>query len=176
MFTKLLRFLDSLTVMVSLVANYGLLNFQTVTNFMRATNVEFTTAPAIKFNTCYLLGFVLTFIELLFFQFYHLPDFVFRVGKKAMENRQALLQFLVIALACANCRCAWLCALLFLIPALIYFFNYFLFMFINLIVIFSISSILVYKNYFLPKYNSTTNHLNYLRLLFVLIYRFCNGA
>jgi hypothetical protein len=33
---------------------------------------------------------------------------VFRVGKKALADRQALLQFLVEALACANCNCAWL--------------------------------------------------------------------
>jgi hypothetical protein len=34
---------------------------------------------------------------------------VFRVGKKALENRRALLQFLDCGLACANCKCAWLC-------------------------------------------------------------------
>jgi|GEM_PF-6264857 hypothetical protein len=44
------------TVVVSLVADFGRFNFQTVTTFMRATKVEFTTAPAIKFNTCYQLG------------------------------------------------------------------------------------------------------------------------
>ena len=42
--------------MLSLVADYGRFNFQTVINFMRATNVEFTTTSAIKFNTCYALS------------------------------------------------------------------------------------------------------------------------
>jgi hypothetical protein len=36
---------------------------------------------------------------------------VFRVGKKAVANRQALLQFSALALACVNCKCAWLCGL-----------------------------------------------------------------
>jgi len=31
---------------------------------------------------------------------------VFRVGKKAVADRQALLQFLDCGLACANCKCA----------------------------------------------------------------------
>jgi hypothetical protein len=42
---------------VSLVADYRRFNFQNVAYFMHATNVEITTGPAIKFNTCYLLGF-----------------------------------------------------------------------------------------------------------------------
>jgi hypothetical protein len=33
---------------------------------------------------------------------------VFKVGKKALADRQALLQFWVEAWACANCNCAWL--------------------------------------------------------------------
>jgi hypothetical protein len=42
-------------VVLSLVADYVLLNFQASTNLMRATKAESATAPAIKFNTCYLL-------------------------------------------------------------------------------------------------------------------------
>ncbi|KJF43463.1 hypothetical protein LH29_14660 [Draconibacterium sediminis] len=73
--------------------------------------MEYATTPAIKFNTCYLLGFVLTFIELLNFQISTVSILFFRLAKKAMENRQALLQFLVCVMAGANCNCAWLCGL-----------------------------------------------------------------
>ncbi len=48
------------TVVLSLVADYGRFNFQTVTNLMRAADFEFPAKPAIKFNTCYLLGFVVS--------------------------------------------------------------------------------------------------------------------
>jgi len=33
------------------------------------------------------------------------------VGKKALADRQAFLQFLALALARANYKCAWLCVL-----------------------------------------------------------------
>ena len=61
--------------------------------------------------TCWAL--ISLFTELLHFQFLHCPDFVFGSAKKALENRQSLLQFLVCGVDCANCKCAWLCALLF---------------------------------------------------------------
>ena len=60
---------------------------------------------------CYLLGFLLLSYELQQFHICHQPDFVFRVGKKEMEDRKALLQFLVLVMACVNCKCAWLLAL-----------------------------------------------------------------
>jgi len=60
---------ETLTVVVSFVADYVKFHCQAATNFTRATNVEFATAPAIKFATCYLLGLIFPFIELLNFQF-----------------------------------------------------------------------------------------------------------
>jgi hypothetical protein len=47
----------AVTVVVSFVADYGRTHCQAATNFMRATKVEFATAPAIKFTTCYMPGF-----------------------------------------------------------------------------------------------------------------------
>jgi hypothetical protein len=40
------------TVVLILVADFERFNFQTAASFIRAANVEYTTAPAIKFNTC----------------------------------------------------------------------------------------------------------------------------
>jgi hypothetical protein len=53
----------AVTVVVSFVADFWLFHFQAATNFMRAANVEFASAPAIKFTTCYLLGLVFSDIR-----------------------------------------------------------------------------------------------------------------
>ena len=59
----------AITVVVSLVADFGLFHCQAATNLKRAKNVEFATAPAIKFTTCYQLAFHWHRTHLFYFQY-----------------------------------------------------------------------------------------------------------
>jgi len=52
-----------------------------------------------------LLQFKIRSLEALLFP----KKLVFRVGKKVVPDRQALLQSLKCRTACAICKCAWLC-------------------------------------------------------------------
>jgi len=73
--------------------------------FKRAINLDVTTKPPIFYSLCYLLGFLHLYHH---FQFSTTLILFFRVGRKALADRQALLQFLALALAGVNCKCAWL--------------------------------------------------------------------
>ena len=70
------------TVVVSFVADYVRFNCQTATSLKRAKNVEFTNDPAIKFTTCYQLGFVFSFHRTISFSILALSRFCFSGRQK----------------------------------------------------------------------------------------------
>ena len=115
---------------VWLVADFEALSCQITTNFDTSYAAQIPTAPAINYTACYQLGvLVCQWFEIIFqfshSVFYFLKDLVFLVSaKSALENRQALLQFLICELACANCKCAWLCVLALYFCFFSYFINY----------------------------------------------------
>ncbi|NTW32691.1 MAG: hypothetical protein HGB12_08720 [Bacteroidetes bacterium] len=86
------------------MAEYGALSYQDTMNLMRGRTPEYATNPAITYTRCCMLGFIhyqffshllqskISSTEALLFP----KKLVFRVGKKAFADRQALLQFLVV--------------------------------------------------------------------------------
>jgi len=85
------------------VGDCGLQTYQTEIKFERATTVEFTTITPICYIHCCMLGFIHYQLNISLLQskirsieaLLSPKKLVFRVGKKAVANRQALLQFLV---------------------------------------------------------------------------------
>jgi hypothetical protein len=75
------------TVVLSLVADNGRFHFQAAKNLCELQTLKFTTAPAIKFNTCYLLGLVFTFKSTLLFPVLALTRFCF-LGRKKSAGKQ----------------------------------------------------------------------------------------
>ena len=96
---------------VWLVADFEALSYQVTTTFDTSCAARIPTAPAINYTACCMLGFIhykliinllqslIRSIEALLFP----KKLVFRVGKKAVADRQALLQFWV---ACRPLRIA----------------------------------------------------------------------
>jgi len=87
---------------------------QTATNFIKYNSLKISTIRQMFYIHCCMLGFVhyqlvinLLQSKIRSFEALLFPKkIVFRVGKKAGANRQALLQFLDCGSACANCKCA----------------------------------------------------------------------
>lgn len=66
---------------------------------MREMNLQLPTKPAMTYTDCYRLVFV--------FQSFNFQFATHFLSVRATV-RHTLLQFLVFALACANCKCVWL--------------------------------------------------------------------
>jgi hypothetical protein len=83
---------------VWLVADFEALSYQVTTTFDTSYAARIRTAPAINYTACYRL----VFFVFRYFSFIFAASFLTAV----CLGRQALLQVLVLALACATSQCA----------------------------------------------------------------------
>jgi hypothetical protein len=105
---------------VWLVADFEALSYQVTTTFATSCAARIRTAPAINYTACCMLGYihyqlVINLLQSKIHSIEALPfpkKLVFRVGKKALADSQALLQFLdvswlvgiAIVLGCVGCH------------------------------------------------------------------------